>query len=155
MSFPFSSLVKLARSDATLLKKNNKATIMRRVKALKTKDTHVYTTQIDDDGNKVVVIKTKKAVERELKKAAEVESLREAMSMVKDIYEWWKTIKKAGKRVYNYDEYYMCNPDTWDYSPKTMLAEGKIELLQSNWVETYNDYVDAVKELGEYNKNKK
>jgi len=155
MSFPFSSLTKLARSDATLLKKNNKAAIMRRAKALKTKDTHVYTTQFDADGNKVVVIKTKKAVERELKNAAEIEFLREAMPMVKDIYEWWKTIKKAGQRVYNYDEYYMCNPDTWDYSPKTMLAEGKIELLRSNWTDTYNDYVDAVKELGEYKKNKK
>lgn len=155
MSFPFSSLVKLARSDATLLKKNNKAAIMRRTKALKTKDTHVYTTQIDDDGNKVVVKENKKVLARELKKASDIEFLREYMPMVKDIYEWWKTIKKAGKRVYNYDEYYMCNPDTWDYSPKMMLAEGKIELLRSNWEETYNDYADAVKELGEYKKNKK
>jgi hypothetical protein len=155
MSFPLSSLVKLARSNATLLKKNNKAAIMRRAKALKTKDTHIYTTQLDALGNKVVVIKTKTAVERELKKAADLEFLREAMSMVKDIYVWWKTIKKAGLRVHNYDEYYMCNPDTWDYSPKTMLAEGKIELLRSNWRDTYNDYVDAVKELGDYKKNKK
>jgi hypothetical protein len=151
------SLAKLARADARIIRKNNKAAIMRRLKAVKkaTSGTYIYTTHTDDYGNKNVVVKSNKAVQRDAKKlaqyTAEYTFLSQAIPMVKDIYKWWKTIKNVGIRVYKDDEYYMRNPDAWDHTPKTMVAQGNIDLLRDSWKLTYDDYVDASKVIGEYN----
>ena len=155
------SLAKLARADARIIRKNNKAAIMRRLKAVKkaTSGTYIYTTHTDDYGNKNVVVKSNKAVQRDAKKlaqyTAEYTFLSQAIPMVKDIYEWWKTIKNVGIRVYKDDEYYMRNPDAWDHTPKTMVAQGNIVLLRDCWKSTYDDYVDASKVIREYNNKNK
>jgi len=41
----------------------------------------------------------------------------ERLKLLLQHYNMWLEIQYVGEKIHNLDEYYMCNPNTWDMSP--------------------------------------
>lgn len=78
--------------------------------------------------------------------------------MVRDIYTWWKTIRKAGILIHNNEEHYALNPQNWRYTPEYLLSNNDVydfKMLESNWEDNKEEYEFAKKILKEYEKKAK